>query len=98
MLQIVQLTPDFYERALRSAAALGAIDALKLAGVPIKEFFTREELYKKYGRQRVDYLIDTDKLKGERPNGGSRVVYRERELLISMLTNPNNKQEYGKEH
>lgn len=71
---VIQLTPDAIQQMLAQAATLGAHTALRNAGVPIKEFYTRAELSRKFGRGRIDKLLEQHLLCPHRMSDG-RILY-----------------------
>jgi hypothetical protein len=61
-INVIQMTEEVYQQRLEEAAALGAFKALESAGITRKEYYSRNELYRKYGRLRVDNIIRSNKL------------------------------------
>lgn len=56
------MSEEMYRQRLEEAAALGAMKALDSAGVTRKEYYSRNELYRKYGKLRTDNVIRSNKL------------------------------------
>lgn len=80
----IQLTPSAYQEALEKASALGAMRAMQLCGVPVRDMLSRAELSKKFGRGKVDRMIRDGKLTPYRMDGG-----RSKYKLSEVLTNIN---------
>lgn len=85
----IALTEERYRENLMQAAHLGAHQALRLAGLPIKEWFTRTELQRRHGKRLIDDMIANHRLTPHQlpaVNGESkRVVYSETEFLSQIL-------------
>ena len=76
----IHLTPDAYQSALEKASTLGAMRAMQLCGVPVRDMLSRAELSKKFGRGKVDRMIEAGKLTPHRMDGG-RSKYKLSEVL-----------------
>lgn len=76
----IQLTQAAYQAALEKASTLGAMRALQLSGVPVKDMLSRAELSKKFGRGKVDRMISDGKLTPYRMDGG-RSKYKLSEVV-----------------
>ena len=79
----IQLTPSAFESALEKASALGAARAMQLCGVPVHDMLSRAELYKRFGRGKVNRMIDAGKLVPHRMDGG-RSKYKLSEVLTHL--------------
>ena len=77
----IQLTPDAYRSALEKASTLGAMRAMQLCGVPVRDMLTRAELSEKFGRGKVNRLIKDGKLTPHRMSESSRAKYKLSEVL-----------------
>lgn len=77
----IQLTPAAYQSALEKASALGAMRAMQLCGVPVRDMLSRAELSKKFGRGKVDRLISEGKLTPHRMDENARPKYKLSEVL-----------------
>ncbi len=64
---------------LQSAANIGALIALKNAGVPIKDLFSKNDMYKMHGRKRIDKLIKEGKFAPKYIDGSRNKLYSEQE-------------------
>lgn len=87
-LVVIQMTEERLREHLTHAAQLGAHTALRDAGLPIKEYYTRKEMCKRHGRARVNSLISCGKLhphKYPSLTGNARTVYSETELLSQII-------------
>ena len=89
-LQVIQLTEERYRENLTRAAQLGAHQALQLAGLPVREFFTRTEMQQRHGRGDVNRLIKAGKLTPHRLPAHDdattkRIVYSETEYLSQII-------------
>ena len=87
---ILQLTPEKFSECLQRAAQLGAHIAMRNAGLPVKEWYTRTELARRYGRRNIDNLIAAGKLTPHRlPNTDDdttkHIVYSETEYLSQIV-------------
>ena len=79
----IQLTPAAYQAALEKASALGAMRAMQLCGVPVRDMLNRTELGKKFGRGKVDRMIRDGKLIPHQMDGG-RSMYKLSEVLTQI--------------
>lgn len=78
---VIQLTPSALQEALDKASALGAMRAMKLCGVPVRDMLSRVELSKKFGRGKVDRWIKAGVLTPHRDGESSRSKYKLSEVL-----------------
>lgn len=76
----IQLTPAMLQTALDKASACGALRAMQLCGVPVRDMLSRAELSKKFGKGKVDRLIEQGKLTAHQIDGG-RGKYKLDEVL-----------------
>lgn len=76
----IQLTPAALQAALDKASACGALRAMQLCGVPVRDMLSRAELSKKFGKGKVDRLIEQGKLTAHQIAGG-RGKYKLDEVL-----------------
>lgn len=76
----VRLTLDKLQSMLEQASMLGAVQAMQLSGVPVRDMLSRAELSKKFGRGKVDRMIEAGKLTPHRMDGG-RSKYKLSEVL-----------------
>lgn len=83
-LVFIQLTPLAYQTALEKASTLGAMRAMQLCGVPVRDMLTRAELSRKFGRGKVDRMIKDGKLTPHRMDGG-RTKYKLSEVLTTII-------------
>ena len=85
-LAVIQMTEERLREHLTHAAQLGAHIALQQAGLPVREYFTRTEMYRKYGSGYVRELISSGRLTPHRDKGNDkgRIVYSETELLANL--------------
>lgn len=89
-LAVIQMTEERLREHLTHAAQLGAHIALKQSGLPVKEFFTRVEMQRKYGAGTINSLIKKGKLTPHRmpltdDGQTKRIVYSETELLQQII-------------
>ena len=68
-------------RMLDAAAELGAMSALKKAGIMQKDEISQREAYRRYGEAKVRYWNHTGRVKSVKvKEGNSKVTYSLREL------------------
>ena len=89
-LQVIQLTEERYRENLQQAAQLGAHLALLNAGLPVREYFSRQEMCKRHGRGTIERLIKAGKLTPhQKPaydnNTHKQTVYSETEYLSQII-------------
>ncbi|GEM_PF-1448262 len=88
-LAVIQMTEERLREHLTHAAQLGAHTALRNAGLPVREYYTRKEMCKRHGTARVNTLISCGKLtphKYPSPTGTkAHTVYSETELLSQII-------------
>ncbi len=85
-LQVIQMTEERLREHLTHAAQLGAHIALRNAGLPVKEFYTRTELQRRYGSGTINNLIAKHKLTPHRISDEHKhIVYSETELLTLII-------------
>lgn len=77
----IQLTPAAYQQALEKASVLGAMRAMQLCGVPVRDMLSRAELSKKFGRGKVDRMIGEGRLKAYRADEKARPKYKLSEVV-----------------
>ena len=77
----IQLTPSAYQEALEKASTLGAVRAMQLCGVSVRDMLSRAELSRRFGRGKVDRMIKDGRLKPYRLEEGSRGKYKLSEVL-----------------
>ena len=86
---VIQLTEERYRENLTQAARLGAHQALRDAGLPVREYYTRAEMQRRHGRGLIDRLISKGRLTPRRletdDNTMSRIVYSETEFLSLII-------------
>lgn len=78
---VIQLTPAALQTALDKASACGALRAMQLCGVPVKDMLSRTELSRKFGRGKVDRWIEAGMLTAHRASDTSRPKYKLAEVL-----------------
>lgn len=83
-LSVIQLSPAQLNELMTNAAVLGAHTALRYAGVPIKEYYTRAELSRKFGRGKIDRMISKSLLTPHKMDDG-RQVYLLSEVEAHIL-------------
>ena len=76
----IQLTQSRLQSMLEQASILGAVHAMQLSGVPVRDMLSRADLSKKFGRGKVDRMIEAGKLTPHRMDGG-RSKYKLSEVL-----------------
>ena len=87
-LAVIQMTENRLREHLTHAAQLGAHLALQQAGLPVREYFTRTELNRKYGAALINSLIKKDRLtphRLDRNDTQKRIVYAETEVLQNII-------------
>ena len=86
---VIQLTEERFRENLRQAAQLGAHQALQMAGLPVREYYTRTEMQRRHGRGTIDRLIRDGHLTPHRletdADTMSRIVYSETEYLSLII-------------
>lgn len=80
---VIQMTPNMLHDCMQSAATYGAHVALSLAGLPVKEFFTKTELVRKFGRRKVDPIVK--QLTPQQFDGEGRLVYSITDFLSKVI-------------
>ena len=78
-----QLTENKLQTMLEQASMLGAVQAMHLSGVPVRDMLSRAELSKKFGRGKVNRMIEAGKLTPHRMDGG-RSKYKLSEVLTLL--------------
>lgn len=76
----IQLTPNAYQEALEKASTLGAMRAMQLCGVPVQDMLTRADLSRRFGRGKIDRMIEKGSLTPHQMDGG-RTKYKLSEVL-----------------
>ncbi|MBR1525053.1 MAG: hypothetical protein IJ640_00135 [Prevotella sp.] len=89
-LTVIQLTEQRYRENLQQAAQLGAHLAMRMAGLPVRDLFTRTEMQQRHGRGTIDRLIQAGKLTPHRnpetdDHTTKRVLYSETEYLQQII-------------
>lgn len=87
---VIQLSEERYRENLRQAAQLGAHQALQLAGLPVREYYTRTEMKQRHGSGTINRLIKAGRLTPHRlpahnDDTTKRVVYSETEFLSQII-------------
>ena len=81
----IQLTAERLQEMLSQSALLGARQALQLAGLPVKDLYTRTELNRRYGRRSIDDAIEKSLLTPRQlpsmDGENKRILYSETEYL-----------------
>lgn len=86
----IQLTEERYRNNLTQAAQLGAHQALLLAGLPVRDMYTRAEMQRRHGRRIINDLIHAGKLTPHQLPASNdrvkkRIVYSESEFLSQIF-------------
>ena len=86
-MNVIQLTEERLRELLTSTATSAAYMALKKAGLPVKDLYTRTELYKRYGKKFIDKLINSNKILSYKASASpnARALYAESEILKHLL-------------
>jgi len=88
-INVVQITEDELQRLLTSAAKIGAHIAMKDAGVPVKDLYTRTEMQRRHGAGRINRLIKAGRLTPHQlpaiGNETKRIMYSETEYLSQII-------------
>ena len=89
-LNVIQLTEERYRDNLTQAAQLGAHLALKAAGLPVREYFSRAEMEKRHGSGTIRRLIKAGKLMPHQKPAydnttKKQTVYSETEYLSQIV-------------
>ena len=87
-LAVIQMTEQRLREHMQLAARLGAHQAMRNAGLPIREYYTRTEMQKRYGKSTVDRLIKQGLLTPHRFEDGNephRTLYSETEILSLIV-------------
>ena len=78
MNDVIQITTNRLNEIVERASVRGAHEALRLAGVPIVEYYSRAELSRKFGKGKIDRMIADGKLIPHRmDNGVSKYAIQE---------------------
>lgn len=85
----IQLTAEQFSNLLQKSAQLGAHRALQLAGLPVREHYTRTEMQRRHGRREINDLIANHKLTPHQlpsiDGRSKRTVYSETEYLSQII-------------
>lgn len=89
-MQVIQLTEERFREILSQASQLGAHLAMKNAGLPVREFYTRTEMQQRHGRGHINNLIKEGKLTAHKlpehdTRTNKRIVYSETEYLSQII-------------
>lgn len=79
----VEMSLNRYREELEKASTLGAMNALRMCGVPVREFVSRVELSKQFGKGKIDRMIKDGKLIPYRMDGG-RSKYKLSDVLLTI--------------
>lgn len=84
------MTEEKFQEHLLQAAKLGAHIALKDAGLPVVEYYTRTEMARRHGAGNINRLIKAGKLTPHRLTATNneetkRILYSETELLSLII-------------
>lgn len=75
---VIQISTKRLNDIVEKASVRGAHEALRLAGVPIVEYYSRAELSRKFGKGKIDRMITDGKLIPHRmDNGVSKYAIKE---------------------
>lgn len=83
---VIQLTEERLRELLSQTAKLAAHQALRLAGLPVRDLYTRAELKRRYGSREVNDILSANlltphQLPATDGSRSKRIRYSETELL-----------------
>lgn len=86
----ITLTEERFREILTQTAQLGAHNALRMAGLPVREFYTRAEMKRRHGGGVINSLIKAHKLTPHKlpttnDDAKQRIVYSESEFLSQII-------------
>lgn len=84
-INFITLSTKRLEDMLTSAAHMGAINALRNAGVPTKDLFTRAEMQRMHGRGKVNRLIADNRLVARVDSSSNKKLYSELQYQSLIL-------------
>lgn len=79
----IEMSLSRYRAELEKASAIGAMRAMSMCGVPIKEYVTRAELSKRFGKGKIDRMIKESKITPLRMDEG-RPKYKLTDVLLTI--------------
>lgn len=84
-MNFIQLTEARLSELLESAAQCAAHKALALAGVPVREFYTRADLCRKFGRRKIDRMISEGALTPHKLQEDGKPMYAIADVLKHVI-------------
>ena len=88
-INVIQITEQKLHDMLFAAAKLGAHIAMKDAGIPAKDLFTRTEMQRRHGAGNINRLIKAGRLTPHQlpaiGNETKRIMYSETEYLSQIF-------------
>lgn len=87
MINTMEIAEKTLKNMLTAAAELGALNALKKAGVKMKDEISQREAYRRFGESKVRYWAHTGRIRKIKIGlGNSKVTYSLTELeMISKV-------------
>lgn len=87
---VIQMTEQRLREHLQHAAQLGAHLAMRNAGLPVRDLYTRTEMQRRHGKTTIDNLIAEGlltprKLKSNNEDNRHRIVFSEQEFLENLI-------------
>lgn len=79
----IEMTAEKYRSELEKASALGAMLAMQACGISVKEYLSRAELSRRFGKGKIDRMISAGKLMPYSMDGG-RPKYKLTEVLTTI--------------
>ena len=80
-LVFIQMSLRKYQTELEKAAQLGAMKAMLLYGLPVKEEVSRADLNRRFGRARVERLLESGELTPHCIGENGRPIYKLSEVI-----------------
>jgi len=82
----IELSLNRYREELEKASALGAMQAMRLCGVPVKEMYTRAELSRRFGKGKIDRMIKEGTITPLRMGSDitGRAMYKLTDVLLTI--------------
>lgn len=77
----IQMSLRKYQTELEKAAQLGAMKAMLMYGLPVKEEVSRADLARRFGRARVERLIENGDIVAHNIGDNGRPVYKLSEVI-----------------
>lgn len=81
----MEISSEKLAEIIERASIRGAHEALKLAGVPIREYYTRADLSRKFGRGKINRMIAENKLTPCKLEESGKVKYNIQDVYKQII-------------